>query len=341
MTGREHTVKNVTRKLASIRKIDDITPIENADAIECATVGGWRVVVRKGEFRAGDLAVYLEIDAWVPHELAPFLSSGTPHEYNGVRGERLRTVKLRGQISQGLLLPVPPDLRDRPAGEDVTEVLGVRKWEASIPTNLGEQMRGAFPSCVPKTDQERVQNLSRDEVFAQGPYEVSEKLDGSSCTMMLLDDEFHVCSRNLDLLRDENNAFWHVAIRDDIERKLRKARLNNFALQGELIGPGVQGNYYELPHLCFCIFDIFDIKTGRYLEFWLRRALTEKLGLTHVPVLRVELRAVCDIDSALDMAQGVSAFVAKEREGLVFKNTANVRFSFKAINNRHLLETGS
>ena len=93
------------RKMATIRKIDEIRPIEGADAIEAAVVGGWVVVIKKGEFRAGDLAVYLEIDSWVPHEIAPFLSKGQePREYNGVKGERLRTVKLRGTTSQGLLL---------------------------------------------------------------------------------------------------------------------------------------------------------------------------------------------------------------------------------------------
>ena len=95
------------RKLASIRRIDDIQPIEGADAIEVATIDGWKVVVKRGEFTVGDLAVYLEIDSWVPHELAAFLSKGKePREYNGVKGERLRTVKLRGTTSQGLLLKI-------------------------------------------------------------------------------------------------------------------------------------------------------------------------------------------------------------------------------------------
>jgi RNA ligase (TIGR02306 family) len=95
------------RKLATIRRIADIQPIEGADAIEVATVDGWKVVIKKNEFKVGDLAVYLEIDSWIPHELAPFLSKGQePREYNGVKGERLRTIKLRGTTSQGLLLKI-------------------------------------------------------------------------------------------------------------------------------------------------------------------------------------------------------------------------------------------
>lgn len=165
------------RKLATIRRIAGIQPIEGADAIEVATVDGWKVVIKRGEFKVGDLAVYFEIDSWVPHELAPFLSKGSvPREYNGVKGERLRTVKLRGQVSQGLLLPV--DHVDGVPfitgwfhedgigtmvmvfeGQDVTECLNIQKWEAPIPAQLQGQAAGTFPtSLIPKTDQERIQN---------------------------------------------------------------------------------------------------------------------------------------------------------------------------------------
>jgi RNA ligase (TIGR02306 family) len=99
----------MTRKMASIRVIDSIKPIEGADAIECAMIGGWSVVIKKGEFKVGQLAVYCEIDSWIPTELAPFLSKGKePREFEGIKGERLKTVKLRGQLSQGLLLPLEP-----------------------------------------------------------------------------------------------------------------------------------------------------------------------------------------------------------------------------------------
>jgi RNA ligase (TIGR02306 family) len=330
------------RKLASIRRIDAITPIEMADSIECASVGGWKVVVRKGEFKPGDRAIYLEIDSWVPHALAPFLSREEPHEYEGVKGERLRTVKLRGQVSQGLLLPVPPELQDRSEGEDVTEALGVLKWEMPIPTSLAGLARGAFPSFVPKTDQERVQNLTVEELIAHGPYEITEKLDGASCTMGIFNGEFHVCSRNLDLLRDEGNAFWRVAIRDDIEAKLREARLDDIALQGELVGPGVQGNYYGLKELCFYIFDIYDIRTDRYYGSGPRRVLADALELQHVPILSTNAQ-VSSIEQALDLAQGdkgrgSSLLAAKPREGVVFKSANDDQFSFKAISNLYLLK---
>ena len=164
------------RKLASIRKIADIRPIPDADAIEVAVVDGWKVVVKKGEYSVGDLAVYLEIDAWVPHALAPFLSKGQePREYNGVTGERLRTVKLRGQVSQGLLLPLRTVFAEwtdenfqkniledeERVGDDLTEALGIQKWEAPISPQLAGQVRGVFPTgLIPKTDQERADALN-------------------------------------------------------------------------------------------------------------------------------------------------------------------------------------
>ena len=96
------------RKMATIRRIDAIGPIDGADAIEVATVGGWKVVVKKGEFKPDQLAVYCEIDSWIPSAVAPFLTKPGhfPKVYEGVEGEKLRTIKLRGQLSQGLLLPL-------------------------------------------------------------------------------------------------------------------------------------------------------------------------------------------------------------------------------------------
>lgn len=336
------------RKMASIRSIDRIDPIDGADAIEVATVGGWKIVVKKGEFFPGDLAVYCEIDSWIPHERAPFLSKGKePREYKGVKGERLRTVKLRGQISQGLLLPMScltnygADLNE---GDDVTEVLNIQKWEAEIPAQLSGQVKGNFPTQIPKTDQERVQNLVKEiqESASRGDlFEVTEKLEGSSMTCYLIDGEFGVCSRNLDLKRDENNSFWKVAIALDIETKMRSLGFNNFAVQGELIGPGVQGNIYGLSNLDFYVYDFYRIKFGEYLLPEIRRGWVERLGLKHVPVLAVSKDlGVGTVDELLSWAEGKSELNPKqEREGIVFKSEDS-EFSFKAISNKYLIKQG-
>jgi RNA ligase (TIGR02306 family) len=339
------------RKMASIRKIDDIRPIDGADAIECAVVGGWTVVVKKGEFAVGDLAVYCEIDSWIPTELAPFLSKGKdPREYEGVRGERLRTVKLRGQLSQGLLLPLTVmnprmdelgDYLDDAEGFDCSEWLNIKKWEMQVPAQLAGQVKGNFPSLIPKTDQERVQNLVKEIAAAAesgAQFEVTEKLEGSSMTCYLIDGVFGVCSRNLDLKRDEHNTFWSVAISEGIEEKMRNAPIGDggFAIQGELIGPGIQGNIYKLSKPEFRVFDIYRIDEGKYVNPANRLKLVEIMGLKHVPVITTSFRLDHTVEQLLSMAEHMSELANTEREGIVFKEM-NGGMTFKAISNKYLL----
>ena len=326
------------RKMATVRRIDTINPIPDADSIECAVIGGWKVVTKKGEYKPGDLAVYCEIDSWIPNELAPFLSKGEPKEYNGIKGERLRTVRLRKQLSQGLLLPYSVVGTLWGEGDDVSEFLNIQKWEAPVNPQLAGQVKGNFPDRIPKTDQERVQNLSKElEQYADQVFEVTEKLEGSSMTCYMIENEFGVCSRNLDLKRDENNTFWKVAIELDIEAKLRKARIANAAIQGELIGPGIQGNIYNLTQHTFRVFDIYDIEAGEYLLPETRKAVVEGLDIPHAPVLGyIALQA--NMDYLLETAEGSSLLNDKqEREGLVYK-AAQGQFSFKAISNKYLLK---
>lgn len=160
------------RKLATVRRVADIRPIEGADMIHVVTVDGWKVVAQKAMgYQIGDLVVYFEIDSFIPHELAPFLTkeAAYPKEFNGVKGERLRTLTLRGQVSQGLLMPLEvaaaaaaakfPDQKidiSFEEGDDLTEILSIQKWEAPISPQMQGQVRGTFPTqYAPKTDQER------------------------------------------------------------------------------------------------------------------------------------------------------------------------------------------
>ena len=348
------------RKLATVRKIDEIRPIEGADTIECAVVGGWTVVIRKGEYQIGDLAVYCEIDSWIPTELAPFLSKGQePREYNGVKGERLRTVRLRGQLSQGLLLPFttamaikigagPGSKFEDYLDTDVTDFLGIQKWEAPIPAQLSGLIRGNFPTAVPKTDQERIQNLKKEleDWKARGlAFECTEKLDGSSCTMYLDEDgEFHVCSRNLDLAYDENNSFWRMAIKYDVHNRLMTANLKQFAIQGELIGEGIQGNPYNIKGQDFYVFDMYDVYLGKYVSPEDRQGLITQLELKHVPtyVTNWKLNETDSVESLLKLAESKSELNSKtEREGIVFKCHEDPSVSFKVISNKFLLKGGN
>lgn len=350
----------IQRKLASVQRIAEVKPIEGADAIEAVRVNGWWVVAKKGEFKEGSLCVYFEIDSWVPHEVAPFLTKGKePREFEGVKGERLRTIRLRGQMSQGLVLPVSEfngrlvvarqdeAIRDAIEGEDMTEFLGVKKWEKPIPAQLAGQVKGNFPVGIPKTDQARIQNLSRDFEKLRGhTWEITEKLHGASCTFHMDEEgEFHVCSRNLDLKYDENNAYWKAAIKYDVENKLRvmhNAGITGLAIQGELVGEGINGNQYKTD-LDFYVFDIYSnavVDASKYCDSENRLAITDSLGLKHAPVIykRFVFRDDESIESLLELAKGTSILNNSKREGLVFKSLDNPEVSFKVVSDEWLLE---
>jgi RNA ligase (TIGR02306 family) len=346
---------NTVRKLASVKPITYIKPIEGADAIECAIVdGGWPVVIRKGEYKVGDIAVYFEIDSWVPHELAPFLSKGQePREYNGVKGERLKTIKLRGQVSQGLLLPLEclgSIANDVSVGEDVSHILNIQKWEPPIPAQLQGTMKGNFPHFIPKTDQERCQNLRKDifETHKDEIYEVTLKLDGSSTTIYVKDGEVGVCSRNIDLKETEGNSFWKAAREQNIIEpllELSKEKGEEYAIQGELIGEGIQGNPEKLKGQRFYLFDIYSITEGRYFEPFERYTVLDQLwmldsDIEHVPIIDQHVfltQQYETIDDLLNFAEGPSLNPQTKREGIVFKSWDS-DFTFKAIANSYLLK---
>lgn len=339
----EKIMVNEERKLATIRRVDDINSIPNADAIEVATIGGWKVVVKKGEYAVGDLCIYLEIDSWVPHDIAPFLSKGKePREFEGIKGERLRTIKLKGQVSQGLVLPLKDleNYQNYGEGEDLTAKLTILKWEKPIDPRLAGQVKGNFPSFIPKTNEERIQNLS-DQMWhlTTERYEVTEKLDGSSMTVYYHTGTgvFGVCSRNLELkLEDTGNAFVKTALENELATKLISLN-RSLAIQGELIGPSIQGNPYGLNKLSYFVYKIWDIDKQEYMPSEERRMLVENhFRLDHVPLInaRKEIDGFT-IEDLLEMAEGPSQLNDKvQREGLVFKSEGN---SFKAISNVWLL----
>jgi RNA ligase (TIGR02306 family) len=346
------------RKLASIRRIAEIKPIEGADAIEAVRVDGWWVVVKKSEFNAGDLVCYFEIDGFIPSTIAPFLTKPgkEPKMYEGVQGERLRTVRLRGQLSQGLILPytildsLPTKdqyrIHDEGEGSDVTELLGILKYEPPIPAELAGLMKGTFPSFIKKTDQERIQNLPEWFEFRDILWEVSIKLDGSSMTVYHNNGDTGVCSRRIDLKEDETNSFWKMAHKYNmIPALIRLGR--NIALQGELVGEGIQGNHEKLSGQDFFLFDIWDIDLQRHCTPMERLDLLDDLraigcDLKEVPMLfdAVPIFLICPtMEDMLRYAGDGPSLNAEIREGLVFKATQPINdeiLSFKAINNAYL-----
>lgn len=342
------------RKLATIRRIAEVKPIPDADKICAYRVDGWFVVDTVGKYKVNDLVTYLEVDSWVSNDVAPFLTKPghEPKVFQGIIGERLRTIRLRKQLSQGLLLPLELT-QDRgwrinrqdgarryvEEGDDVTDFLGIVKYEPPIPAQLAGQVRGNFPSNIPKTDQQRIQNIRNLDELRTHSWSVTEKLHGSSCTFYL-DNEgiFHVCSRNLDLKETEGNSYWLAARKFDIEGIMQRNSMQGMAIQGELIGEGINGNQYGVI-LDFYVFDMFNTNTQKYILPIQLEAACEGLGLKHVPILDRN----CFIGSAstqdlLEAVEGKSALNGSEREGFVMKSNSVHDLSMKCVSNRWLMK---
>ena len=334
------------RKLASIQVISDIRPIEGADAIEVARINNWDVVVAKNVgHKVGDHVVYCEIDSFLPiREEFEFLRKSSFKRMGDQEGFRLKTIRLRGQVSQGLILPMSVfgDFGwTAYEGLDVTERLAIVKYEPPIPAELAGKVRGNFPGFLHKTDEERVQNLTKDYAkwVEEGlDFYVTEKLDGSSATFYLRDDLFGVCSRNLDLEETEGNTFWKVARELKLEEKLREFG-RNLCIQGELIGEGIQGNPYKIKGHTVKFFNVFDIDTQTNYGLPMFLATMEiYLKLETVPFLTdLTMKLPKTIDEMLAYADGKSVLNPNfDREGVVVRSMDR-KISFKAISNKFLL----
>ena len=334
------------RKLASIQVISDIRPIEGADAIEVARINNWDVVVAKNVgHKVGDHVVYCEIDSFLPiREEFEFLRKSSFKRMGDQEGFRLKTIRLRGQVSQGLILPMSVfgDFGwTAYEGLDVTERLAIVKYEPPIPAELAGKVRGNFPGFLHKTDEERVQNLTKDYAkwVEDGlDFYVTEKLDGSSATFYLRDDLFGVCSRNLDLEETEGNTFWKVARELKLEEKLREFG-RNLCIQGELIGEGIQGNPYKIKGHTVKFFNVFDIDTQTNYGLPMFLATMEiYLKLETVPFLTdLTMKLPKTIDEMLAYADGKSVLNPNfDREGVVVRSMDR-KISFKAISNKFLL----
>ena len=345
------------RKLVTVRTVDGISSIPNADAIETATVEGWSVVIKKGEFDVGDPCIFFEIDSFLPlsDKRFSFLEKNKI-TWEGKLGVRLRTMKLRGQLSQGLILPLKdfpevinainsadiPSIRNL----DFSELLNIEKWEAPIPACLSGEVHGGFPSYIRKTDQERIQNLPdilKEDLNTR--FEVTIKLDGSSMTVFHHEGNSGVCGRNWWLKETEDNTLWQVARRNALIEAL-EAIERNVALQGELVGEGIQSNPEKLKGQEFFLFDIFDIDTQSYLGHRERNSVVEALkakGAVIKEVPRIGFEPLSSFGSNLEellaFADGPSLNPKTRREGLVFKEIDG-RFSFKVISNHYLLKHG-
>lgn len=340
------------RKLASIQKILAVDPIPNADSIEVVTVLGWKVVVRKSEgFKKDDVVVYVEIDSLFPKE--------PQYEFLKNSNYRIKTAKFRGQISQGLVLPITALAEklgitsgDRHIqvlsvvceGDEVTEQLGITKYEPPIPAELAGDVVGPFPGYVHKTHEPRVQSFPGilEELAGTRCY-VTTKIDGMTASFIRRDDEFLVCGHQWAYQDSPNNVYWKMCRKYGIEAILKNAK-KNYAIQGEVAGPGIRKNRYGLKELQLFVFNVFDIDRGRHLDYADFVAFCRRYGLQIVPNVANDLVLNHTVEDLLELAKGQypSGYA---REGIVIRpiteqhsQVLSGRASFKVINNDHLLK---
>lgn len=349
------------RHLASIQTVNAVEPIANANAIERIRVLGWWVVSKKGDFRPGDKLVYCEIDSLLPErpEFEFLRASSFKHtqiDASGVTsrpaGFRIKTVKLRGQVSQGICFPLsilPPDAPTE-EGTDVTDLLGVFKWEPPLPVCLSGKVKGPFPCFLPKTDEIRVQVLEAALQRHRGKtFYVTEKLDGTSFTAFVRRGVFGLCSRNQWLDEsDETNVLARTALALNLDEKLRSAgqRLGfDIAVQAEVIGPGIQKNKYARPAATMRVFNVLNVDAVQLLDHQAMLRVLDEMQLESVPQLGT-LELDHTVDQLIAFSEGMSVLnPAVQREGIVLRpfveeydEDIGGRLSFKAINPKFLLK---
>ena len=343
------------RKLASIQRIWKTEPIEGADRIERAYVLGWQCVVNKGQFQPMDLAVYFEIDSFLPVREEFEFMRATSYRKTDIMGEgfRLRTMKFRGQVSQGLLLPInqfPEIPADAALGMDVTELLGVKKWEIEEMATTGGTVIGNLPVDVPHTDETRVQaEPDLIEEFAGLEYYISTKMDGSSHSVSLDEDGFHVTGHNYEYKDDGKSAFYELVKRDDIESKMRKyyeeKGLHLLTIQGELCAPGIQKNRLKLIRPEWYVFTVRV--DGKRLGLKQMQEICKNIGLQTVPIEEVGMDLPSrypTVEALLERADGEYPKGGK-KEGIVIRPTEPVfsdrisaALSMKVVSNKYLLK---
>jgi len=359
------------RKLASVQIIDKLDPIPGADKIERATVLGWEVVVRKGQFQVGDKCIYIECDSQLP--VRP------EFEFLRERKFRVKIIRLRKQISEGLIFSLAElGVKDFKVGTDISAILGITKhnpeaeqekesttrvpknktlqyfmkyaWFRNIWNALNPREKKGWPEYLRKTDETRIQAFPQ-ELSKCTNVVVSVKLDGQSGSFFLYSKKnflgitkrvFGVCSRNLYLKTKHNCNWWNIAIKENIEAKLRRFS-KDICIQGEVIGPGIQDNKYHLTELKLYVFNVWDIKRQCFFTFEEMRAFCSIAGFQMVPIVHVGELPFKEVHQLVEYADAPDTIDPSiPREGIVIRSVDNYYgdrpISFKVINPSFLLK---
>ena len=303
-------------KLAEIQTINEITPIEGADRIELAKVQGWQSVVQRGQYSVGDRIVFIPIDT----VLQPSVWNSHLHDKEDpTKPIRVRSVKLRGVYSQGLIFPlsiITPEMNV----DELAQELGVIKYEKPIPAHLSGEVFGDFPThLVSKTDEDNLKSNIEvlEELRQADSMQATLKMDGTSATYIKeTNGNFRVCSRNLELRDTESNVHWQMARKYDIWNNLN----SGYAIQGEIAGPGIQGNPAGLSEVTLFIFNVINLYSRKPLarDSW-DSAFKDIPHVKCVMNWTKQQMVQMDVDYLQDFVNTVSYQNGKPAEGLVFR----------------------
>lgn len=357
------------RKLVRVDIIKDIKPILKADRLELATVEGWKVIVKKDEFKVGDKCVFFEIDSFLPlRDEWNFLKNVTM--FNKQQGIRIKTMKMRGALSQGLILPLSllNISEDTEVGTNLTDILGVVKYEVLDSGDFKSinNKEEKYPSFLPKTEQPMIQNLTEwFDWYSEEVFEETLKLDGSSMSVAGILEPIQltrlekiknffganipttkyvslVCTNKTLLERPltndvtQMNNYWRAFYKFGLDRIPA-----GFCVQGELLAPNIQRNHEKVKSVEFYIFDVFDITRQEYLSPTMRKTFLDLYleGVYYVPVVASRIRALdLGLDGLLERAKGESMNKGVVSEGRVYKSVLSPEIHFKVINNDYLLK---
>jgi len=366
-------VINLLRKLASIKTISELHPIEGKDRIELAIVDGWQIIVKKGEYQAGDKTVFVEIDSILPEK----------PEFEFLRSKkfRIKTMKLGGVLSQGICFPLSilPQDKEYNLEDEITDIIGIKKFEPNADNReiettkeidkrfqhpifkflfkyaifrnifLTKKQNKGFPEFISKTDEARIQNMPFILKNKDITYVVREKIDGQSGTFFLkkIDKkwfwqkqkyEFGVCSRNLRLWKENDSSYWYVAKKYNIEAVLKEliGDMDFVAIQGECIAPNVQGNKYKVTEPDLYVFNLV-YPDGKVDCQVVEKELLNNYGLKWCPLIVSDFVLPDTVNELLDFATGKSALYDTLREGLVLRNYEK-GISFKAVSPDFLMK---
>jgi RNA ligase (TIGR02306 family) len=320
----------MTTGQAFIGKIKEFTTIEKADNLITATAvigehGIWRGVVKKGEFEVRGRCVVILQDSILPDK--------PEYEFMRRMNFRVKMCRFRGAPSECLILPceLAGDI-----GDDVSEILGVTKYEKPVHVSLGGQVRGNFPThLIPKTDEPNFQSVpGMIEILKEKAYYATIKVDGSSATFLRCQERFHVCSRNLDLAEGEGNVLWSLAKKYKLEEKIPIG----FGIQAEVFGPKIQGNPLGSASADLRVFNLYSITEHKYLGLEALHDFCLQHDLPMVPISRQGILPSEITSDILQLWADIKYPNGSAAEGIVVRPIEEMttpqgnRLSFKVIN---------